>query len=95
MDGIAQQIKSIQDKLQQLLKQQTHLQQENLQLKKQIEGLEADRIKKEAATTGLLNQLEDLKKAGPQWNQADKLLMEKRIDAHLKEIEKCLLLLNA
>ena len=84
MDSLSVQIKAIQEKLQILLKQQQLLQKENLKLKKDLEKLQT-----------IIHQLESVKMGDSQWSSSDKLLMEKRIDGYLKEIEKCLLLLNA
>lgn len=95
MEEISVQMKSIQEKLQVLLKQQQLLQKENQKLKKDLEKLQTENLQKETDLSGMIHQLESAKIGGSQWNPADKILMEKRIDGYLKEIEKCLLLLNA
>jgi len=95
MEALFVQIKAIQEKLQILLKQQQLLQKENLKLKKDLEKLQTEKLQKETDFQGIIQQLESVKVGDSQWSSSDKLLMEKRIDGYLKEIEKCLLLLNA
>ena len=95
MEEISVQIKAIQEKLQVLLRQQQLLQKENQKLKKDLEKMQSEKLQKETDLEALIRQLETVKIGGCQWSPADKLLMEKRIDGYLKEIEKCLLLLNA
>ncbi len=96
MVEISVQIKAIQEKLQLLLRQQQLLQKENQKLKKDLEKMQTEKLQKESDLQGLIQQLETVKiGGGSQWSPSEKLLMEKRIDGYLKEIEKCLLLLNA
>jgi negative regulator of genetic competence, sporulation and motility len=95
MEEISVQIKAIQEKLQVLLRQQQLLQKENQKLKKDLEKMQTEKLQKESDLEGMIQQLESVKMGGSQWSPADKILMEKRIDGYLKEIEKCLLLLNA
>lgn len=89
------QLKNLQAKLQQLLKQYQLLQKENEQLKKQLEL-----NKNYAANSHELNQSLQQKMVvnglvHQQNNSADKVVLEKKIDKYLQEIDKCLLLLNA
>ncbi len=89
------QLKNLQAKLQQLLKQYQLLQKENEQLKKQLEL-----NKNYAANNHELNQSLQQKMVvnglvHQQNNSADKVALEKKIDKYLQEIDKCLLLLNA
>lgn len=95
MEELSVQIKAIQEKLQLLLRQQQLLQKENQQLKKNLEKMQAEKLQKESDLQGLIQQLETVKIGGAQMSGSEKLLMEKRIDGYLKEIEKCLSLLNA
>jgi chromosome segregation ATPase len=95
MEEISVQIKSIQEKLQILLRQQQLLQKENQKLKKDLEKMQSEKLQKESDLEGMIHQLELVKIGGTQWSPTHKILMEKRIDGYLKEIEKCLLLLNA
>ncbi|MBY0482648.1 MAG: hypothetical protein K2Q21_14935 [Chitinophagaceae bacterium] len=95
MVELSVQIKAIQEKLQLLLKQQQLLQKENQKLKKDLEKLQSEKLQKETDLQALIQQLETVKIGGSQWSASEKAIMEKRIDGYLKEIEKCLLLLNA
>ena len=94
MAELSIQIKAIQDKLQLLLRQQQLLQKENQRLKKDLEKMQAEKIGKDADLQGLIRQLETVKIGSAQWSPSEKGIMEKRIDGYLKEIEKCLSLLN-
>jgi hypothetical protein len=89
------QLKNLQAKLQQLLKQYQLLQKENEQLKKQLEL-----NKNYAANNYELNQSLHQKMVisglvQQQNTSADKMALQKKIDKYLQEIDKCLLLLNA
>lgn len=89
------QIKSIQDKLQHLLRQQSVLQKENQKLKKELERVQAESIEKEQSLHAMQQQLDALKLgAGGMLNENEKAALGKRIDGYLKEIDKCLALLN-
>lgn len=94
MEELSVQIKTIQEKLQLLLKQQQQLQKENQKLRKDLEKMQAEKLQKETDLQTMIQQLETVKIGSAQWSPSEKQLMEKRIDGYLKEIEKCLLLLN-
>ena len=87
-------IQNIQEKLQHLLKQYHALQKENIKLKKELDKasqLQNDQLQ----TIQLLKQQVDGMHLGSQsLDEAEKLAFSKRIDAYLKEIDKCLALLN-
>ncbi|GAC1530731.1 MAG: hypothetical protein NVS3B15_09740 [Sediminibacterium sp.] len=88
------QIKNIQEKLQQLLKQQLLLQRENQQLKKELYKVTASSQEKEMVVRTLQQQVDALKLGAAAYSGEEKAAMEKRIDVYLKEIDKCLALLN-
>jgi len=88
------QIKSIQDKLQQLLKQQAVLHKENQRLKKELEKVTTINEEKQALVQALQQQADVLKLGSGTMNEAEKNALGKRIDVYLKEIDKCLALLN-
>ena len=88
------QIKSIQDKLQLLLKQQAVLQKENQRLKKELEKATADLTEKQELVQNLQQQMDVVKLGSGNLNEAEKNALGKRIDVYLKEIDKCLALLN-
>jgi ABC-type iron transport system FetAB ATPase subunit len=88
------QIKSIQDKLQQLLRQQAVLQKENQRLKKELEKATGLNEEKQALVQALQQQADVLKLGSGTMDEAEKNALGKRIDVYLKEIDKCLALLN-
>lgn len=88
------QIKSIQDKLQQLLKQQALLQRENQKLTKELEKSTTGNEEKERSLQIIRQQMDVLKLGSGNLNDAEKNALGKRIDLYLKEIDKCLALLN-
>lgn len=81
--------------VQQLALQLKQLQQENRKLQQQAEKLQSELDSR----TGLIKELQlqaDVLKMGVQhWNQTEKKLLEKKIDVYLKEIEKCMALINS
>jgi chromosome segregation ATPase len=94
MVDLSTQIKSIQEKVQQLLKQQALLQKENQRLKKEQEKLMLQNEEKQALIMTLQQQLDALKLGSGSLNETEKHALGKRIDVYLKEIDKCLALLN-
>jgi regulator of replication initiation timing len=94
MTDPVQQIKNIQDKLQQLLKQQALLQKENQRLKKELEKAGTLTEEKEQAMHSLQQQVDVLKMGSGNLSETEKNALGKRIDGYLKEIDKCLALLN-
>lgn len=94
MVELSEQLKAIQEKLQILLKQQLVLQKENQKLKKEVDKLLSEKDQKEFQLQGLVQQIQTVKLGAANWSSTEKALMEKRIDGYLRDIEKCLLLLN-
>ena len=88
------QIKNIQEKLQQLLRQQTLLQKENQRLKKDLEKSTLENNEKEQSLQAIRQQVDVLKLGSGRLDDAEKNALSKRIDGYLKEIDKCLSLLN-
>ena len=88
------QIKCIQDKLQLLLKQQSVLQKENQRLKKELEKASTDLSEKNSLIQSIQQQMDVAKLGSGNLNEAEKNALGKRIDIYLKEIDKCLALLN-
>ena len=88
------QIKCIQDKLQLLLKQQSALQKENQRLKKELEKASTDLSEKNSLIQSIQQQMDVAKLGSGNLNEAEKNALGKRIDVYLKEIDKCLALLN-
>lgn len=88
------QIKSIQDKLQQLLRRQAVLQKENQRLKKELEKAGGIDGEKDRQIQSLQQKVDTLKIGSLHLNEEDKSALGKRIDSYLKEIDKCLAMLN-
>jgi len=88
------QIKNIQDKLQQLLRQHQLLQKENGKLKKELEKMQQLGAEKEQGLQTLQQQVDVLKLGPGNLSETEKNALGKRIDTYLKEIDKCLALLN-
>ena len=88
------QIKNIQDKLQLLLKQQSVLAKENQRLKKELDKAVSLLEEKEQLIQNLHQKLDTLKLGSGNLDASEKQALGKRIDIYLKEIDKCLALLN-
>lgn len=88
------QIKNIQDKLQQLLRQQSVVQKENQRLKKELDKSLSLVEEKERFIQSLHQKVDTLKLGAGNLNETEKAALGKRIDVYLKEIDKCLALLN-
>jgi len=88
------QLKSIQQKLSQLVKQYLSVQKENLKLKKELEKYRLLDERKSAGLESLQQKLDVLSIGTDSWSAEDKADLQKRIDVYLKEIDKCLALLN-
>lgn len=94
MSAIDNNIKRVNIKLQQLLKQYQLLQKENERLK-----ITAGKLEEQNAQLGeTVGQLEQkvhiLKAAAGQMEELDKKALEKKINLYLKEIDKCIALLS-
>jgi len=87
-------LKAIQLKLQQLLKQYQLLQKENTQLKKELAKSQQNNSEKTEQLQTLQQQVDVLKLGVRGWGEQEKEELEKRIDVYLKEIDKCIALLN-
>lgn len=94
MVDLALQIKSIQDKLQQLLKQQALLQRENQRLQKELNKAIELSNEKERSLRSIRQQMDALKLGSGNLTETEKVALGKRIDGYLKEIDKCLALIN-
>ena len=88
------QLKRIQDKLQQVLKQHAALQKENLHLKEELDKNNRQSSSNQRNIDDLKQQVEVLKITSGEWNENDKKEFEKRINAYIKEIDRCIALLS-
>jgi hypothetical protein len=89
------QLKSIQGKLQQMVKQHQLLLKENARLNKELEKAKTTIAEKAEQFSTLQQKADAIKLRVTEWNPEEKVELEQRIDVYLKEIEKCLALLNA
>lgn len=94
MNSAEQQLKRIQDKLQQLLKEFALLRKENSRLKSDLEAALQKIAAREKNTDELKQQVSILKVSTGTMNETDKKEFEKRINGYLKEIDRCIALLG-
>ena len=94
MSVLEENIKRINTKLQQLLKQHQQLQKENEQLKTAITAHKIREEKDLLLITQLEQQAGILKSAAGKMNDADKKSFEKHINQYIREIDKCIGLLS-
>ena len=94
MEELYSDLKELQVVLQTLLKKYNNLKKENEFLREEIAGINDQLLEKQKlidvseerlATTGITTL----------YNEGEKQLLQSKIDLYLKEIEKCLALLNA
>lgn len=87
-------IKNIEQKLREVTKRYQALKKENLRLQAEAQKLN-DLLAEKEAELALLRHQSDLMKSGIQsWHPGQRKLFVKRIDTYLKEIDKCIALLN-
>jgi hypothetical protein len=89
-----QQLKRVNEKLQQLLKQYLALQKENEKLKVEIKQSASRHHSLSAELDHLQQKTEILKLSKVEMSEPEKKVFEKRINGYLKEIDRCIGLLN-
>lgn len=94
MSVLVENIKKINGKLQQLLKQYQLLQKENEQLKTDIKELKIGQENDLQRINQLEQQVAILKSAAGKMNETDRKLYEKQINQYIREIDKCIGLLS-
>ncbi|HEY9363313.1 MAG TPA: hypothetical protein VIQ00_08640 [Chitinophagaceae bacterium] len=94
MSASEAQVRRIQEKLQQLLKNYKLLQKENQRLKTDLESMQQQLPVQKEMINKLQEQIEILKISAGNWNEDDKKNFEKRISGYLKEIDKCIAMLS-
>ena len=85
-----QQFNIINDKLQQLLKQQGRLKKENERLRQELELCKEKETTYQQKIDELVQQISILKLAGSDMNEKDKREFERKINQYVKEIDKCI-----
>lgn len=94
MSATEDQLKRIQEKLQQLLKQQAAVQKENSRLKEELRAAQDKIAAQQKNADELKQQVGILKLSTGEMTPADKKEFEKRINGYLKEIDRCITLLG-
>jgi len=94
MSDFEKQLKRIQDKLQQVLKDYAALQKENLRLKEELDKNRTQSFVNQQNIEDLKQQVEVLKITSGDWEETDKKEFEKRINSYIKEIDRCIALLS-
>ena len=94
MNNLEVHIKSVNEKLQQLLKKHTALKKENDNLRNELNNLKEKEVEYKYAMHELDQKVSILKAASGEMNDKDKKDFEKRVDQYIKEIDKCIGLLS-
>lgn len=94
MEEMLQHIRRIQDKLQVLQKQFQQLSREKERLALEVQGFQEKDILQQHRIEQLEKQLELNRVIRPEMKETDKKALEKRINQYLREIDKCIALLN-
>ena len=87
-------IKRIQEKLQQLLKRYQLLQKENEKLSESVKKLTSEKENSLEQVAQLQQQVNILKTNAGQMNETDKKAFEKNLNQYIKDIDKCIALLS-
>ncbi len=94
MTTLSENIKRINDKLQQLLKNYQHLQKENNRQSALLKQLQETTEKDNQQIKALQEKISILKAAAGKMNETDKKAFEKNISQYIREIDKCIGLLS-
>ena len=87
-------IKRINDKLQRLVKKYAQLQKENEKLKNDLYLIKASEKEKDEQLQLLALRIDVLKAARGDMKEEEKKRFEKKINQYLKDVDKCIALLN-
>ncbi|MDO9375222.1 MAG: hypothetical protein V4725_05150 [Bacteroidota bacterium] len=94
MSVVDENIKRVNGKLQQLLKQMQTLQKENAQLHLQVKEMETRHTEAGEQLAQLTQQVTILKSAAGQLSLEEKKSFEKNINQYIREIDKCIGMLS-
>ena len=94
MPHTEEQIKRIEDKLRQLVQQYQLIQKENSKLKQKLLEDQKHQLQQTLQLEQLQQQVEILKSSKGNMQGEEKKVFEKRISQYVKEIDKCITLLN-
>lgn len=87
-------IKRVHDKLQRLLKEQQHLRQENERLRQSLQETRGRLEQQQAELESWKQKAEITQYASGGMDEQEKKQFEKRINAYLREIDRCIALLS-
>jgi hypothetical protein len=91
---IDQQFNSLNDKLQQLLKQHHRIQKENERLRQELEQSRARELNHQQRLEELEQQVTILKVSSGEMDEKDKREFEKKINQYIREVDKCISFLS-
>jgi chromosome segregation ATPase len=91
---VDQQFNIINDKLQQLLKQQVRLKKDNERLREELQKCKETENNYQQKIDELSQQMSILKLAGGDMNEKDKREFERKINQYIREIDKCIAFLG-
>jgi archaellum component FlaC len=91
---VDQQFNTINEKLQQLLRQYNRLQKENERLREELNQANEKERQVHSRVDELQQQISILKLSSGDMNEKDKKEFEKKINQYLKEIDKCISFLS-
>ena len=94
MNNLEVHIRSVNEKLQQLLKKHIAVKKENDNLRNELNNLKEKEVEYKYAMHELDQKVSILKAASGEMNDKDKKDFEKRVDQYIKEIDKCIGLLS-
>jgi chromosome segregation ATPase len=94
MMTLDQQFNTINDKLQQLLKQCVRLQRENEKLKEELQQAHQKQNEADRQLGAYQDQVSILKITNCDMNDRDKKDFEKKVNQYIKEIDKCISFLS-
>ena len=94
MSDLEQQLKQIHEKLQQLLKQYHSLQKENNKLKQEIQEFKSNHNVNTEELDRLRQRTQILQTSKSAMSHEEKKAFEKRLNNYVKEIDRCIALLN-
>ena len=87
-------IRRINEKLQQLLKKYSFLQKENAKLKNELQAIRSKEKEKDEQLQLLSLRIDVLKASKGEMKEDEKKSFEKKINQYLKDVDKCIALLN-
>ncbi len=94
MNNLETHIRTVNEKLQQLLKKHIAIKKENDNLKQEVNTLKEREVEYKYALHEMEQKVSILKVASGETNEKDKEEFEKRVNQYIKEIDKCIGLLS-